>query len=133
MNSEPLFRILCHCTICQHYNNAPFADVLVFRANDVTLPPVDSVDYRTYKPPPNVKRGRCASCEQAAVEVFDTPLMPKLVMVPRPMFGEDADLPTPSAHIFYNERVADADDAYPKHEGFFRSEFAFLKQLLSAR
>ena len=82
MNEEPLFRIRCHCTICQQYNNAPFGDVLVFRAKDVSLPPTDTVDYKTYKPPPNVKRGQCAACQQAAVEVFDAPLMPKLVMVP---------------------------------------------------
>ncbi len=133
MNGAPLFRILCHCTICQHYNDAPFGDVLVFRAMDVVLPPAEAVDYKTYKPPPNVKRGQCAACNQAAVEVFDAPLMPKLVMVPRPMFGEGVEVPPPSAHIFYEERVSDADDAYPKHEGFFRSEFAFLKYLLSAR
>ena len=130
---SPLFRILCHCTICQRYNAAPFADVVVFRAEDVSLPPPKAVDFETYKPPPNVQRGKCTSCGQPAIEVFAAPVFPHLVMVPRAMFRSDAALPSPVAHIFYDKRVAEANDAYPKYRGFIRSQFAFLKYLRQAR
>lgn len=49
------------------------------------------------------------------------------------MFGPDAELPSPAAHIFYDKRVSDAEDPYPKHQGFLRSQIAFLKYLWSAR
>ena len=74
----PLFRILCHCTLCQQFHEAPFADILVHRAEDVALP-------------------------------------------------------LPVAHIFYGKRVSDAADPYPRHQGYFQSQIAFLKYLRSAR
>ena len=132
-DSEPLFRILCHCTICQRFNSAHFADVLVFRAEDVTLPPRETVNFETYKPPPNVQRGKCATCAQPAVEVFTAPILPKLVMVPRAMFRSDEQLPVPKAHIFYEKRVTDTKDTYPKCQGFLRSQLAFLNYLRLAK
>ena len=129
---EPLFRILCHCTICQRYIGAPFADVLVFRAEDVSLPPPDAVHFDTYKPPPNVKRGKCVTCAQPAIEVFIVPVLPKLVMVPTPMLSAGAEVPAPIAHIFYDKRLSDATDAYPKHRGLLRSQLAYMKYLRSA-
>jgi hypothetical protein len=129
----PLFRIYCHCTICQRFNNAPFADILVHRAEDVALPPARAVIFDTYKPPPNVQRGKCASCGQPAIVVLAAPFLPRLVTVLRPMFRPDAELPSPVAHIFYDKRLADAEDPYPKHEGYFRSNIAFLKYLRMAK
>ena len=129
----PLFRILCHCTICQRFNDAPFADVLVYHSEDVELPPTGAVNFDTYKPPPNVQRGKCATCEQPALEVLAAPVLPKLVMVPRSMFRSDEELPSPVAHIFYDKRVSDAEDPYPKHQGYLRSQIAFLKYLRSRR
>ena len=128
-DGEPLFRIICHCTICQRYNSAPFADVLVFRAEDVSLPSPGAVEFQTYKRPPNVQRGKCATCGQSAIEVFDAPIFPKLVMVPRAMVPPGAGLPSPVAHIFYDKRVSDVEDAHPKHRGFIRSQLAFMKYL----
>ena len=129
----PLFRILCHCTICQRFNSAPFADVLVFRAEDVTLPARDAVSFETYKPPPNVQRGKCATCAQPAIEVFNAPILPKLVMVPTAMLRSDTQVPVPVAHIFYDKRVSDAKDTYPKHRGFLKSQLAFLNYLRLAK
>ena len=129
----PLFRIFCHCTICQQFNNAPFADILVHRAADVALPPATAVSFDTYKPPPNVQRGRCATCGQPAIVVFAAPVLPRLVTILRPMFGSDAELPAPVAHLFYDRRVSDVDDPYPKHKGYFRSQIAFLQYLRWAR
>ncbi len=41
IQGEPLIRALCHCTICQEFNNAAFADVTIFaspRENVVVIP-----------------------------------------------------------------------------------------------
>ncbi len=132
-NGGPLFRILCHCSICQRFNSAPFADVLVFPAEDVTLPPADVVSFKAYKPPPNVKRGKCTACAQPSIELFTAPIFPKLVMVPTPMLRAEEDVPVPIAHIFYEKRVSNAEDDYPKHEGFLRSQIAFMKYLRLAK
>ena len=129
----PLFRIICHCTICQRFSNAPFADALVHRAEDVALPPAKAVNFDTYKPPPNIQRGKCATCGQPAIVIFAAPVLPRLVSIPRSMFRSDAELPSPVAHIFYDKWVSDAEDPYPKHQGYFRSQIAFLKYLQSAR
>ncbi|MGR8918884.1 MAG: GFA family protein [Gammaproteobacteria bacterium] len=133
VRAAPLFRILCHCTICQRFNDAPFADVAVYDATSVSDPAQGRVTFDTYKPPPNVQRGRCAKCGNPAIERFSAPLLPRLTMVPASMFGADGILPGALAHIFYDTRVADADDALPKHEGFLASQLSFARYLLAAR
>lgn len=133
IHAPPRFRMYCHCTICQRFNQAPFADVLVYRAKDVDLPESDAVEFDTYKPPPNVQRGKCTVCGAAAVETFHAPLLPKLTMVPRAMLPVDAELPKPVGHFFYETRVEDAEDALPQHEGFLPSQWAFFKNYLTAR
>ena len=129
----PLVRFFCHCTLCQRFNDAPFADIVVFRAEDVVLPSPGSVIFDTYRPPPNVQRGKCATCGQPAVTVFATRFLPRLVTVPRPMFTSDAELPSPMGHGFYDTRVSDAKDSLPKYEGYFRNLFVFLKHVWLAR
>ena len=129
----PLFRILCHCTICQRFNDAPFADVVVYTASDVTAPAEGTVDYSTWKPPPNVQRGKCAQCGMPAIEQFTAPLFPKLTMVPAAMHGPGAELPEPVAHVFYDKRIEDADDSLPKKRGFLSSQLSFMRLLYSAR
>ena len=125
--------MLCHCSICQRYNAADYADVIVYATGDVELPPADAVSFDTYKPPPNVKRGKCRSCDQAAIEVFDMPLFPRLTMVPYSMHEDTAGLPAASGHIFYDKRRIDALDDLPKHKGFVLSQLAFGRQLLASR
>jgi hypothetical protein len=98
----------------------------------MALPPATAVSFDTYKPLPNIQRGKCAACGQPAIVVFAAPVLPRLVSIPRSMFRSDAELPSPVAHIFYDKRVSDAEDLYPKHQGYFRSQIAFLKYLRSA-
>ncbi len=128
----PLFRLLCHCTICQEFNAEPFGDVVVFRAVDVARPAPEKVAFDTYRPPPNVQRGKCKECEKAAIEVFESWLMPDLVMVPRHMLQAGASVPEPIAHVFYHRRVSDARDALAKHQGYWGSQLAFGKFLLGS-
>ncbi len=125
----PRLRMLCHCTICQQFNQASHADILVYKSKNIKTPSDEFVTFKTYKAPPNVQRGSCVKCGQAAIEVFNFPLMPKLTMVPQGMFADGADLPVPAAHMFYEKRVADVDDDLPKHNGFLKSQLAFFKFL----
>lgn len=130
---RPLFRVLCHCTICQRFNDAPFADVVVYDAASVTDPADDSVRFDTYKPPPNVRRGSCVKCGDATIEKFALPLFPKLTIVPAAVHVAGSSLVDPIAHIFYETRATDADDVLPKHEGLIASQLSFGKYLVSAK
>lgn len=130
--ATPLFRLICHCTICQRHTNDAFADVLAFRARDVGTPPEGSVDYETLRPPPNVQRGTCTNCGAPAIEQFRAPLFPKLTMVPVKNIAAKDLLPEPSAHIFYDKRVCDADDELPKYNGYWSSQLQFMKLLMKS-
>jgi hypothetical protein len=132
ITGQPLFRMRCHCTICQRFNGAPFGDVVIFRAGDVVLPAGSAIDYRSYKAPPNVQRGRCSSCGQAAVERFESVLFPKLRMVPAALLDPD-QLPAVSFDAFYDKRVRDIGDNSPKHEGFWPSQWAFFRVWKASR
>ncbi|MDJ0909847.1 MAG: GFA family protein [Woeseiaceae bacterium] len=131
-SAAPLFRLICHCTICQRFNDAAYGDVAVFRAKDVDTPAEGSVRYERMRRPPNVQRGSCASCGAAAIELFHTPLMPSLTMVPVQNFGAAETLPEPAAHIFYETRVCDATDDLPKYEGYWSSQLLFGRLLMKS-
>jgi hypothetical protein len=49
IKQPPLLRAYCHCTICQKFNKANFADVSVFRANSITGLNEGAVDFKVYK------------------------------------------------------------------------------------
>ena len=126
---EPKFRAICHCTICQKFNKSAYADILVYKSTQIKAPSQGVVKFNTYKPPPNVKRGQCSQCHQAAIEVFEMPLFPKLTMVPAHMFSSNVQLPEVKAHMFYDKRIKDADDGLPKRQGFMSSQLAFFRNL----
>ncbi len=130
VRGDPLFRIICHCSICRRFNDAPCADVLVYRADAVDQRADDTVTYNTYRPPPNVRRGQCARCGHPAIERLAVPLLPRLTIVPVPVHDAPATLPAPVGHMFYDLRVADIDDGLPRHTGYLRSLFAFGKHVL---
>ena len=132
VQGPPLFRLLCHCTICQRFNKADYADVIVFRANDLELPPANRVNFQTLKSPPAVQRGRCSACQQPAIERFESIPLLKLRMVPSGMLNETT-LPPIRFHMFYERRRADIDDDLPKYSGLLRSQWAFLRTLLLSR
>lgn len=133
IGSAPLFRMLCHCTICQRFNDAPFADIVIYDATSITGPKPGSVRYDTYKPPPNVQRGVCTECGKPAIEQFKLPWFADLTMIPASVHVDQTSLPEPMAHVFYHRRVEDADDALPKYNGFLSSQLAFGKYLLAAK
>lgn len=129
---KPLFRMFCHCTICQKFNDAAFGDIFVYRASDIERPEESLVDFDTYRPPPNVRRGKCAACLKPAIELLNTPLLPSLILVPGNMHQGLNRLPAAKGHVFYQSRMADFDDSLPKHSGYLNSQLVFGKTLLMA-
>lgn len=131
---EVLFRVICHCTICQRFNQAPYADILVLKRESLSIDSLDSIAFDTYKPPPNVNRGVCHSCAKPALELFEPRFLPKLAMIPGAVHRLAVDeRPAVAAHIFYDKRIVDVDDALPKYSGFFRSQAAFIRMLMKYR
>lgn len=129
----PLFRLRCHCTVCQRFNQSAYGDVVVYDAASVQCPESGTVSFDRYRPPPNISRGKCAKCGDPAIEIVDMPLAPKLVIVPAAMHGPERELPPPEVQIFYDKRVADVEDGVPRYSGYLPSQYAFLKHLLKAK
>ena len=135
--ASPIFRAYCHCSICREYNGADYADVTVFRAEDIRALDEDGVGFKVYKQPPLVRRGSCLRCGKPAVEKARIPPLPKLVIVPTGNLDDATWRPAPAMHIFYGSRVVDVDDGVRKHDGFASSQLAFgaalIKGLLARR
>ena len=132
IKARPVLRAICHCEICQDFNQKPFSDIAIFFTKDVDLPQANTVDYQKYRPPPAVQRGRCSACNAPAIELLQMPLMPALTLVPSVNVGDQTILPNPSLHIFYHRRVSDIDDDIVKYSGYWKSQFAFGKHFISS-
>ena len=129
---KPVLRAICHCTICQEFNSDTRADIVIYRQEQVDFPDESAVQFRAYKQPPLVKRGKCAECGKPVIEHFRMPFMPALEIVPTAVHADVASLPTPTLHMFYHRRHADVADALPKYSGFLGSQLGFMKHLLKA-
>lgn len=131
VSAEPVLRFCCHCSICQEVYQSPFSDFLVFKAEDVHLPALNGIQFKRYKAPPAVNRGKCPSCRKPVVGMLKLiPGMP-LAMLPSAVYPDQQGLPEIKAHIFYNQRVAEVDDDSPKISGYVRSEWQVFKHVLS--
>lgn len=130
VKGKPLVRGYCHCTICQEFNQAHYADVCIFRARDIEMPKAQEVEFRAYTSPAIVHRGKCVKCHGPAVEFVSLPFMPKLVIVPSGNIDSTVVLPDASFHIFYRSRVNDMVDNVSKFNGYMSSQIALLKGLI---
>ena len=128
---KPLLRTYCHCTICQKFNNAPYADILIYDGKAIEAPIESSINYKSHKAHSPILRGKCSNCDDPILE--KTVSGPSLWIVPVSAYSNKADLPEPVAHIFYETRIADVDDNYPKHNGALKSYFVLGKHLLTAK
>jgi hypothetical protein len=127
MHSKPLLRIICHCTICQEFNQAPFADILIFPAKDVDLPEKGKVNYKNYSKPPMVERGKCANCDKPAIEYIKQAYAPSMVIVPSANVADKNITPEVSFHSFYHRRHKDHED------DFLKSQAGFMWQYFKAK
>lgn len=132
ITGAPLLRAYCHCTICQALNNAPYADITLYRAKDVVMPESRHLEYNAEKFPPVLQRGTCTACQRIAIEYLQLFPIPKTIIVPSHNINDGVDIPDPMLHIFYDSRVKDMDDGLPKYQGYIHSQLAFSQQLLKA-
>lgn len=133
ISGSPLFRLFCHCTICQEFNDAPFADIVVYKPSQISELQEERVKFNRLKPPPNVQRGKCTKCDKPIIEQFAALVFPSLTIVPASVHQDTSSLPDSAVHIFYDKRLSDSDDSLPKHSGFISSQFAFCKFLLTSK
>ena len=122
VDGNPIGRFLCHCTICQKVYRKPFADVTYFRAHAVALSADQPVEFRRYRPPPALRRGRCARCDNPVVGFLTMVPGVTVAFVPSQNFPRQAELPAPDRHIFYHRRFADIADSIPKLSGYWPSQ-----------
>ncbi|MFT5610888.1 MAG: hypothetical protein ACI9LU_001386 [Polaribacter sp.] len=124
---KALLRMFCHCTICQEFNDAVYADIFVYRASDIERPEEGLVNFDTYRPR-RMFSAQSALCAQSQLfEVLDTPLLPSLMLVPGNMQQGLDWLPAAKGHVFYQSRMADMDDGLAKHSGYLKSQLVFAK------
>lgn len=131
IRGKAIMRGYCHCTICQEFNNGPYADITVFLGKDVDLPDPSLVNYKSYAKPELVLRGKCVSCEQPAVEYAKMGPLGRAIIVPTENIKDAAWIPEAAMHAFYHRRVADIDDGLPKHSGYLKSQLAFTGKMLA--
>lgn len=129
---EPLFRAICHCEICQEFNEAPFADITLYRTRDVELPEENKIEYKAYTNPPMAQRGKCTVCNKPAIEFLKIAVMPGLTIVPSKNLSSTDTLPVPSFHVFYHRRKQDSEDNLPKYSGYVKSQLGFMVKLIGA-
>ena len=130
VSGEPIVRFFCHCSICQTKYDAPFADVVLFKLSDVTMPD-QAVSYGKYKRFVAIDRGICDHCHK--------PVMAKMgkddkgyAFITAQNFTDPEALPKSAMHVFYGTRKTDMQDALPKYSNWFSSQMAFFKLLKAA-
>lgn len=126
-----LTRAYCHCTICQQFNDAAFADVVIYNSKAIALPKKSTVDFNTYKAPPALKRGKCKNCAKPVIEFLTLGALTLLAVVPAEVIGNKVEIPAPSCHLFYNQRHKDHNDYLPKYSGYLTSQLALTHRLLT--
>jgi hypothetical protein len=132
ITSRPFARFVCHCTICQSLYRAPFADVTLLWAKSVVLPETNNIQFKTYRSPPALSRGSCASCGLPAAGFLTVAPFLRLAFIPSRNYPGSYVLPAVALHIFYHSRVGDIDDHLPKCSGYWRSQLAVTKLVLGA-
>ena len=129
LKGKPLVRMFCHCTICQEFNEDDYSDITIFLTKDVEFDHAQHVDFKKYKAPPAVDRGKCGSCRKPIIEFINIPLFPSLTIIPSQNIGAGSYLPESCAHIFYHRRVKDISDNLPKYSGLISSQTLLMKKL----
>ena len=131
VTGKPLLRAFCHCTICQKYNQAAYADITLFRAKDVIMPRPGSVKFSAYKKPPAAQRGKCVVCGKPALETLKLTML-DIVIIPSVNVQDKSFVSDPQLHIFYDTAVTAMDDNLPKYSGYLKSQLAFSYQLIKS-
>ncbi len=132
VNGPPVMRFICHCSICQKVYQKPYADIVAFKASQIIKPIDKGVIFTKHRSPPAVNRGVCPECDCPVIAYLS--LLPYMgfAFIPASNFSDEASLPLPHLHSFYDKRVENVEDNLPKFEGYWSSQWAVSRQLLSS-
>lgn len=131
LRAKPLGRFFCHCLICQSLYKAPFADVTAFWAGSERLRSQDEVEFKRYRLPPALRRATCRACGSPLIGYLRLAPFVRLLFVPTRNIKPGTGVPAPSAHIFYHRRTQEVTDSLPKVSGYWHSELAVSRLVLS--
>lgn len=124
-------RFFCHCTICQSLYQEPCADVTIILRRSVTLPASHELAFRRYKSPPALQRGLCRVCRSPVVGLTPGPSALGLAFLASRTCERPDLLPPPQLHVFYHRKIAAVEDTLPKISGYWRSEAAVGRMVMS--
>ena len=134
---KPLFRIICHCKTCQEYCQNVFNDECTFKLSDLPEINLEKIAFKSYQSKLSpIRRGVCKICGHLAICIAKVPFVGCLIMIPSKML-KSKSLPAPCAHVYYDRRVANANDEVIKVAGHLRSQIVIywnvLKSLMSLK
>ncbi len=133
VDGVPIGRFKCHCTICQSLYKKPFVDVVMLWSGAIKLPEYQPFTFRKYRSPPALRRSTCNACGSSVVGLLSLAPFVGLAFVQCSNFSDQSVLPPPSVHIFYHSRVMNVEDNLPKVSGYWASEWAVSKLLVTGR
>ena len=131
-SGEPLFRVHCHCSICQSVYQQPFADFVVLSTKQIQSPVDPAIQFKKHRSPPAVNRGLCPHCKKPVLAKLSLGPGIGMAFIPAANFPNSTKLPAAAFHTFYDRRVADIDDHTPKINGYWPSQLAVTKLALSS-
>lgn len=126
---DALFRIICHCNVCQKYNRGEYADNTVFKVSNVKFISPENNIFKYHSKPKMVARGQCLKCYMPTIENFTAIPHSNIVIVPNDNLSREYKEVQPAAHICYTTRQSDVDDDIRKYHGLLSSQIAFTKIL----
>ena len=125
LEGDALFRIICHCNICQKYNRNKYADNTVFKVKSMQMTTPENNIFEYHRRPQMVARGRCSQCNMPTVEKFTAIANSNIVIIPNTNLSDEHLLKLPAAHICYASRQLDIDDKIKKYNSDLMSQLAF--------
>ena len=102
-----------------------------FWGSSVQLPEPCDIEFRRYRLPPALRRGTCPECQAPVLGFLRLAPLMQLAFVPTRNLLEQESLPEPAMHVFYHRHVAEVLDALPKIEGYWPSELAVTRLVMS--
>lgn len=132
LEGKALFRVICHCNICQKYNQNRYADNTVFKVKNNHLTNPENHTFEYHRRPQIVARGRCSQCNMPTIEKFTALPNSNIVIIPNANLSDEHLRRRPAAHICYASRQCDVDDEVKKYDSDLMSQLAFSWILFKA-
>ena len=116
----PIYRVICHCKTCQKHHGQTFNVECGYLLRDAKAIQ-DKVELKSYQSNYSpLLRGRCKKCKKVSCSLAKV-LGGTLVMIPSELVATDKR-PSCRAHVYYDRRVKDSNDAIKKYSGHIISQ-----------